>query len=261
MFVSDSKPLSYDRRLEFKTQEESLRTYVRQRKNYLLAKRFFDIVLSVLVIVLLMSWLLPLIAILIKLSSKGSVFFVQKRVGFLGRSFNCYKFRTMVINTEADTQQAVQNDPRITRVGKFLRNSNLDELPQFFNVLMGDMTIVGPRPHMHSDCHYFAEVVDNYKFRHIVKPGITGLAQVKGFRGPTKTYESIFKRYQWDAFYVRNANFWMDMRIIRKTAWQTFSFIYKLVITGTNAEKPKQSRQKVYHKLLLDMRQRMNGFL
>src|SRR5690606_2513101 len=113
------------RRLESKNQE-SLRTYVRQRKNYLIAKRLFDVVLSVLVIVLLMSWLLPLIAVLIKLSSKGSIFFVQKRVGFLGRSFNCYKFRTMVINTEADTQQAVQNDPRITRVGKFLRNSNLD---------------------------------------------------------------------------------------------------------------------------------------
>ncbi|HRN54934.1 MAG TPA: sugar transferase, partial [Agriterribacter sp.] len=201
MFVSSIKPLSYDRNLKLKSQE-SLRTYIREKKKYLIVKRSFDLVLSVSVIILLMSWLLPLIAILIRLSSKGSIFFVQKRVGFLGRSFNCYKFRTMVMNKEADTQQAVQNDPRITRVGKFLRNSNLDELPQFFNVLMGDMTIVGPRPHMHSDCQHFSEVIDNYKFRNIVKPGITGLAQVKGFRGPAKTYESIFKRYQWDAFYV-----------------------------------------------------------
>ncbi|HRQ49335.1 MAG TPA: sugar transferase [Agriterribacter sp.] len=260
MFVSSIKPLSYNRNLASKT-EESLRVYIRQKKRYLVVKRSFDLILSFLVIVLLMSWLFPLIAILIRLSSKGNIFFVQKRVGFLGRSFNCYKFRTMVVNREADTRQAVQNDPRITSVGKFLRNSNLDELPQFFNVLMGDMTIVGPRPHMHSDCHNFAEVVDNYKFRHIVKPGITGLAQVKGFRGPAKTFESIFKRYQWDAFYVRNANFWMDMRIVRITAAQTFSFIYKLISGGAAAEKQKESGGKTYQKLLLDMRQRLNGFL
>ncbi len=260
MFVSSIKPLSYDRNLELKNQE-SLRTYIRQKKKYLVVKRTFDLILSALVIILLMSWLLPLIAILIRISSKGNIFFVQKRVGFLGRSFNCYKFRTMVVNKEADSKQAIRNDPRITRLGKFLRNSNLDELPQFFNVLMGDMTIVGPRPHMHSDCENFAEVVDNYKFRNIVKPGITGLAQVKGFRGPAKTYESIFKRYQWDAFYVRNANFWMDMRIVRITALQTISFIYKLIIPGATVENPKGNGQKVYRKLLLDMRQRMNSII
>lgn len=260
MFVSSVKPLSYDRTLELKNRE-SFRTYIRQRKKYLVAKRSFDIVLSVAVIVFILSWLLPVVVLIIKLSSKGSVFFVQKRVGFLGRSFNCYKFRTMVVNKEADSKQAVQNDPRITRLGKFLRNSNLDELPQFFNVLIGDMTIVGPRPHMHSDCENFAEVVDNYRFRSIVKPGITGLAQVKGFRGPAKTYESIFKRYQWDAFYVRNANFWMDLRIVRKTAWQTVYFIYKLIIPEATVENPKESGQKVYRKLLLDMRQRMNSII
>ncbi|HTN08900.1 sugar transferase [Agriterribacter sp.] len=260
MFASSIKPLSYDRNIQLKHQE-SLRSYIRQKRKYLIAKRSFDLVLSAGVILLLMSWLLPLIAILIKLSSKGSIFFVQKRVGFLGRSFNCYKFRTMVMNRDADTEQAVQNDPRITRMGKFLRNSNLDELPQFFNVLIGNMTIVGPRPHMHSDCANFSDVVDNYKFRNIVKPGITGLAQVKGFRGPAKTYESIFKRYQWDAFYVRNANFWMDIRIVRITAWQTISFIYKLIIPGATVEKPKENGRSAYRKLLLDMRQRLNGFL
>ena len=259
MFVSD-KPLSYNRTLEVKSRD-SFHTYIRQRKKYLVAKRAFDLVLSLAVTVLLLSWLLPLIAILIKISSKGSVFFVQKRVGFLGRSFNCYKFRTMVVNKEADSKQAVQNDPRITRMGKFLRNSNLDELPQFFNVLMGNMTIVGPRPHMHSDCDNFSEVIDNYKFRNIVKPGITGLAQVKGYRGPAKTYESIFKRYQWDAFYVRNANFWLDLRIVRKTAWQTVSFIYKLIIPGATVENPKGNGKKVYRKLILDMRQRMNNIM
>ncbi len=260
MFESSVKPLSYDRTLEPKNRE-SFRTYLQQRKPYLVAKRSFDLVLSLMVILFILSWLLPVIALLIKLSSKGNIFFVQKRVGFLGRSFNCYKFRTMVVNKDADTKQAVQNDPRITRVGKFLRNSNLDELPQFFNVLMGDMTIVGPRPHMHSDCENFAEVVDNYKFRNIVKPGITGLAQVKGFRGPAKTYESIFKRYQWDAFYVRNANFWMDLRIVRITALQTISFIYKLIVPGSAVENPKDNTKKVYSKLLLDMRQRMNSII
>lgn len=260
MFLSGFKPLSSDPLISPASQQ-SLRGYLGRKKYYRSTKRVFDVVLSLFVIVFILSWLVPVVAVLIKLSSKGSVFFIQKRVGFLGRSFNCYKFRTMVLNREADSRQAIQNDPRITRIGKFLRNSNLDELPQFFNVLKGDMSIVGPRPHMHSDCQNFSEVVDNYRFRNIAKPGITGLAQVKGYRGPAKTFESIFKRYQWDAFYVRNANFWLDMRIVRLTAVQTFSIIFKPLLRSTPPEKPKVVGGKVYRRLLADMKQRMNTLI
>ncbi|MBO9631661.1 MAG: sugar transferase [Chitinophagaceae bacterium] len=172
-------------------------------------------------IVGILSWLIPIISILIKLDSPGPVFFVQRRVGRFGRSFRCFKFRTMVVNEYANTRQAVEGDSRITRVGNFLRLSNLDEFPQFLNVFLGQMSVVGPRPHMHADCNIFSAVITHYKFRNMMKPGITGLAQVKGFRGPTKNFESIFHRYQFDAFYIRNANFWLDMRIVRKTAAQT----------------------------------------
>lgn len=206
-----------------------LRNHLEDRKNYLFWKRVFDIVFSSLVLVFLLSWLIPIIAALIKLTSKGPVFFIQNRVGFLGKSFGCIKFRTMVVNREANSKQAVQNDPRITRIGYFLRHSNLDELPQFFNVFMGQMSIVGPRPHMHCDCYDFSIVVRNYKFRNITKPGITGLAQVKGYRGPAKDVESIFKRYQWDSFYVRNQGFKLDLRIIGLTVISTFAGMYHLV--------------------------------
>jgi putative colanic acid biosynthesis UDP-glucose lipid carrier transferase len=129
-------------------------------------------------------------------------------------------------NSEANTKQATENDPRITRMGKFLRHSNLDEIPQFLNVLVGHMSVVGPRPHMYQDCSNFSRVVDAYKFRNLMKPGITGLAQVKGYRGPAQSFDKIFRRYQWDAFYVRNAGFWLDMRIVHRTAMQTLSYIF-----------------------------------
>ena len=202
-----------------------LRAYIVQRHPYLLAKRVFDITISALVLLFIFSWLFPILYILIKLDSRGPVFFVQKRVGFLGRSFPCLKFRTMHVNAEANTKQATDDDPRITRMGRFLRNSNLDEIPQFLNVLAGHMSIVGPRPHMYKDCASFSQVVDSYKFRNLMKPGITGLAQVKGYRGPAQTFDQIFRRYQWDMFYVRNANFWLDVRIVHHTAMQTFSYL------------------------------------
>lgn len=201
------------------------RNYITERQTYLFAKRIFDIIVSLFVVVFIFSWLLPILYILIKLDSRGPVFFVQKRVGFLGRSFPCLKFRTMYVNDEANTQQATANDPRITRMGRLLRNSNMDEIPQFLNVLAGHMSIVGPRPHMYKDCNNFSRVVDAYKFRNLMKPGITGLAQVKGYRGPAQTFDMIFRRYQWDAFYIRNANFWLDLRIVHNTAMQTFSYI------------------------------------
>jgi putative colanic acid biosynthesis UDP-glucose lipid carrier transferase len=123
----------------------------------------------------------------------------------------------MIVNDEADEKPAEDNDYRVTRAGRFLRKTNLDELPQFINVLLGDMSLVGPRPHMLSDCMRFSFVVSSYKFRNLVKPGITGLAQTKGHIGPARDYESIMTRYYWDATYVRQAGLWMDAKIIAKT--------------------------------------------
>ncbi len=223
------------KRIKFFTEHPtSLRLYLEQKHGYFVAKRCFDIMASLMVIVLLLSWLLPILMVLIKLDSRGPVFFKQKRVGFLGRVFWCYKLRTMYINKDADVRQASENDPRITRVGSFLRVTGLDEFPQFFNVLLGQMSIVGPRPHMHADCNKFANAINGYKFRNLAKPGITGLAQIKGYRGPTKDFESIFHRYQFDAFYVRNANFWLDARIVRKTIAQIIGEIFATVFKTKN---------------------------
>ena len=190
---------------------------VATRKNYLLFKRTIDIVFSFLFIILVLSWLLPIIAIWIKLDSKGPVFFSQRRTGRDGKIFRCLKFRTMIVNDEADEKPAEDADYRITRAGKFLRRTNIDELPQFLNILSGSMSLVGPRPHMLSDCMRFSFVVSSYKFRNLVKPGITGLAQTKGYIGPAKDYESIVTRYYWDAVYIRRAGFWLDMKIMGKT--------------------------------------------
>ena len=247
MITSFSPVQTFEKKSGFNSETIALRSYVVEKRNYFFFKRMFDIFLSLLVIVFLLSWLLPIIALLIKLDSSGPVFFVQRRVGRWGRSFKCLKFRTMVVNEHANTRQASENDSRITRVGNFLRKSNLDEFPQFFNVLLGQMSVVGPRPHMHTDCNKFSSVIANYKFRSMVKPGITGLAQVKGYRGPTKNFESIFHRYQFDAFYVRNANFWLDMRIVRKTAGQTIrTFIDRLLgndVEETTVQSPSTSQK------------------
>ena len=137
----------------------------------------------------------------------------------------CFKFRTMVINSLSDEKQATANDPRITRLGHFLRITSLDELPQFFNVLRGEMSIVGPRPHMHKDNEDFGRQIENYRLRCFLKPGITGMAQVKGLRGPAQDFFRIFHRYQWDTFYIRNANLSLDFKIIRLTAFQLIKSI------------------------------------
>ena len=189
-----------------------LRMYVSGRRNFMTIKRIFDIFFSICVLVGIFSWLFPILYVLIRLDSKGPVFFVQKRVGFLGRSFSCLKFRTMRINDEANTKQAADDDPRITRMGRFLRNSNLDELPQFLNVLAGHMSIVGPRPHMYKDCARFSSVVDSYKFRSVMKPGITGLAQVKG-----RNDISWEKKFELDVYYVDHYSLRLDLRIWRMT--------------------------------------------
>ena len=220
-----SGPLSFESEIT----SGPYRKYIDERKHYYLFKRMFDLSVSLILFICCFSWLFPLLALIIKLDSRGPVFFTQRRVGRAGKSFRCYKFRTMVENSDANTTQARENDIRITRIGNFLRKTSLDELPQFLNVLLGEMSIVGPRPHMHADCDRFSSLVRSYKFRSFVKPGITGLAQIKGYRGPTTTYQSIFRRYQYDAFYVRNCNFWLDMRIIRKTAFQTVAVLFSKV--------------------------------
>lgn len=234
LMSTKTKILSLKRKV-FTTETVFFRQYIDQRKTYFLFKRISDILISSFVVVFVLSWLVPLCALLIKMDSKGPVFFIQRRVGRGGRSFNCLKFRTMIVNQDANRKQAQENDSRITRLGAFLRKSNLDEFPQFINVLIGNMSIVGPRPHMHADCNKFSNVIPEYKFRNMVRPGITGLAQVKGFRGPTKDFESMFHRYQFDAFYIRNANIWLDLRIVRQTAFQTLNSIFsRLVQTSKN---------------------------
>lgn len=197
---------------------------VEDRKGYFLLKRSFDLFVSAIVIAGILSWLLPLLALLIKLDSRGPVFFIQKRVGRHSRLFTCYKLRTMLINALADERPASGDDGRITRLGNWLRRSHLDELPQFFNVLFGSMSIVGPRPYMPSDCRDFAGIVPDSAFRHRVRPGITGMAQAKGLHGPVmRDRRIIFQRYHWDAFYVNNAGFGLDITILRQTFVLLFS--------------------------------------
>ncbi|HEX9511847.1 MAG TPA: sugar transferase [Puia sp.] len=186
-------------------------------KSYLFFKRAFDMTLTILLITGILSWLLPLMALLIKLDSRGPVFFLQKRIGRGGMAFTCYKLRTMVVNQQADECPASEDDRRITRFGKLLRKSHLDELPQLFNVFLGSMSIVGPRPYMLTDVHKFAMLIPGHDYRNFVKPGITGLAQIKGLHGPKTDFKTILWRYQWDAFYVRNAGFLLDLRILRQT--------------------------------------------
>ena len=180
-------------------------------------KRIFDIIFSVFVIFFIMSWLTPLLAILIKLESSGPVFFTQKRNGYSYQSFNCIKFRSMILNDKADIIQVSKADERITKIGKIMRQTSMDELPQFLNVLLGDMSVVGPRPHMLSHTEMYARKVDKFMVRHFVKPGITGLAQVSGFRGEIETDKDIIGRVKFDIYYIENWSLFLDLKIIIKT--------------------------------------------
>lgn len=187
-----------------------------------LLKRSFDFIFSLLAFVFIFSWLFPIIAIAVKLSSKGPVFFKQQRSGLNGNYFYCYKFRSMKQNAEADLKQATKNDDRITKVGHFLRKTSLDELPQFINVLKGEMSIVGPRPHMLKHTKQYSELVGNFMQRHAIKPGITGLAQVKGYRGEIDDYSLLQNRVRFDRFYVNNWTLFFDVKIIIKTVLTIF---------------------------------------
>jgi putative colanic acid biosynthesis UDP-glucose lipid carrier transferase len=182
-------------------------------------KRTFDVVFSLMVLLLLMPILTPVLFVLIKLGSRGPVFFKQLRTGEDGRSFWCYKFRTMRVNLEADALQAVENDPRLTNIGGFLRRSNLDELPQFWNVLTGEMSVVGPRPHMLKHTEEYSQRVSKFLVRHLAKPGITGWAQVNGLRGETKELVEMERRVEADIWYVENWSLTLDIRIVIKTIW------------------------------------------
>ncbi len=185
-------------------------------------KRSFDIVFSLLVIVFILSWLIPLMYILIKLDSKGPLFFKQKRDGINGHIFYCYKFRSMYINNESDKIQVNKEDYRITNIGKFIRKTSLDEFPQFFNVLIGDMSVVGPRPHMLNHTEEYSKKIDKYMVRHFVKPGITGLAQARGYRGEIQNNKDMEDRIKLDIFYIENWSFFLDLKIIIQTMLNFF---------------------------------------
>lgn len=186
-------------------------------------KRSFDIVMSILVLLGLLSWLTPLLAILISLESKGPVFFKQKRNGLDYKEFYCYKFRSMRPNPTAHLHQVRRGDDRITRVGKFIRKTSIDELPQFINVLKGEMSVVGPRPHMVSHTHMYAERIDKFMVRHFIKPGITGLAQTSGYRGQVESDHDIINRVKFDIFYVENWSLLLDIKIVIQTALKALS--------------------------------------
>jgi len=182
-------------------------------------KRLFDIIFSSLVILFIISWLFPILFILIKLNSKGPVFFRQERTGINNKIFTCVKFRSMCLNDEADVKQATSGDQRITALGQFLRKTSIDEFPQFFNVFLGQMSIVGPRPHMLKHTDQYSKLIEYYRERHYVKPGITGWAQVCGYRGETDKLWKMEKRVEYDMFYLENWTFWWDIKIIIMTVF------------------------------------------
>lgn len=182
-----------------------------------LTKRIFDILFSALIILFVLSWLIPILAILIKLESKGNIFFKQKRNGLNYHEFDCYKFRSMTVNEIADIEQVSKNDPRITKTGRFIRKTSIDELPQFFNVFLGDMSVVGPRPHMVSHTEMYAKKIDKFMVRHFIKPGITGLAQTNGYRGEVENDEDIVNRVKYDIFYLENWSLFLDLKIVLLT--------------------------------------------
>ncbi len=180
-------------------------------------KRFFDILFSLFIILFILSWLSPLLFILIKIESNGSLFFKQTRDGLNGDKFKCYKYRSMILNEFSDDIQAAKNDTRVTKIGSFLRKTSIDELPQFFNVFIGDMSVVGPRPHMLSQTKKYAKTIDKFMVRHLVKPGITGLAQIRGYRGEIEKNEDMENRVKLDIYYIENWSFLLDFKIIIQT--------------------------------------------
>ncbi len=190
-------------------------------RNFLgrMAKRAFDLVFSIFVVVFILSWLFPVLAVLIKLGSPGPVLFIQQRTGLVNKPFGCMKFRTMRQNKDSDRVQARTNDPRITPLGRFLRKTNLDEMPQFINVLLGQMSVVGPRPHMLAHTEEYSQLIGTYMERLWLKPGITGLAQAKGLRGETRELQMMKDRVDADRYYIQHWSLWLDIYVIMLTVW------------------------------------------
>jgi putative colanic acid biosynthesis UDP-glucose lipid carrier transferase len=199
----------------------SLRTIPFHVPSNKIIKRVFDVIFSSLIIIFVLSWLTPILFVIIKFESKGPLFFKQKRNGLNGSKFNCYKYRSMSDNDNVDDIQTRQYG-RITKIGKFIRKTSIDELPQFYNVFIGDMSVVGPRPHMLSYTELYAKTVDKYMVRHFVKPGITGLAQVRGYRGEVEKQGDIENRVKMDIFYIENWSFLLDLKIIGQTVTNVF---------------------------------------
>jgi len=187
-----------------------------------MVKRLFDIVFSVLVLIFIGSWLFPILAILIKITSKGPVFFSQTRSGRDDIPSQCIKFRSMIVNEDADKLQATKNDDRTTKIGKFIRKTSLDEMPQFFNVFLNQMSVVGPRPHMLKHTEEYHKQIDKYMVRQFAKPGITGWAQIKGYRGEIKEVQDMRNRAEADIWYIENWNVFLDIKIIVLTVLQVF---------------------------------------
>ncbi|QTY26405.1 exopolysaccharide biosynthesis polyprenyl glycosylphosphotransferase [Flavobacterium sp. CS20] len=185
-------------------------------------KRSFDFIFSLAVVIFILSWLTPLIALLIRIESKGPVFFKQKRNGLNYKEFVCFKFRSMRPNTEIETSWVKPNDNRVTKIGKFIRKTSIDELPQFYNVLLGDMSVVGPRPHPVSHTEMFVGKIDKFMVRHFIKPGILGLAQVSGYRGEIETDKDIINRVKYDIFYLENWSVFLDIKIVFMTIFNAF---------------------------------------
>ena len=221
-FLPDNKEI-YSKRLDFTYYGVlpilSLRKIPMDEPFNKFIKRSFDIILSIFVIVCILSWLTPLLGLIIKLESKGPVFFKQKRNGLDYKEFYCYKFRSMKPNPLADLEQISKDDERVTRVGRIIRKTSMDELPQFINVLKGDMSVVGPRPHMVAETERFVQKVNKFMVRHFIKPGITGLAQINGYRGEVETDADIINRVKYDIFYLENWSFLLDLKIIVTTIY------------------------------------------
>jgi putative colanic acid biosysnthesis UDP-glucose lipid carrier transferase len=185
-------------------------------------KRALDILVSSFVIIFILSWLVPILGLLIILESRGAIFFAQIRSGKNNKTFKCYKFRSMKVNKESDQKQATKNDSRVTKIGRIIRKTSLDEFPQFINVLKGEMSLVGPRPHMVKHTTDYSKIVDQFMIRQFLKPGITGWAQINGYRGEITDEHSIKMRVDNDLWYLENWNIWLDVRIIFLTVYKVF---------------------------------------
>lgn len=199
-------------------------SFVQEDLRKLRLKRSFDIFLAIIGLLFVCSWLFPIVGLIIKLTSEGPVFFKQVRHGKNNVPFYCFKFRTMVLNHTADVLQAKKDDQRITKIGRILRKSSLDELPQLINVLLGHMSIIGPRPHAIPMNEVFSKVIPEYMVRHTMKPGITGLAQSKGYRGEILNFHELNSRFKLDVFYIKNWCLYFDLKIL---IWTAYTLIFR----------------------------------